>query len=293
MHSPDILDAMSDYNLLRVISMDTFIYAFVIFYFWHALGVTVGYHRLLAHRTFKCNKLAEYFWVLGGYLCFEGSPIWWATVHRNHHRNTDNELDSHAPKYGWRDSYFGWIFNRDTYPAHIDPATQAKDLINDPLYRILERSNWQKSHTLALIIGFAFRILLLALFGWKIALASMAAGVFVLQIPLFLNVVCHIPKLGYKNFDLPDDSVNVWWVAIFTNGEGWHNNHHAHPGSARSGLRPHEIDVSWLTIRLMKAVGLASHVNEAKPIGKTVQKKFLVLNSERAHNVEAEERLAS
>ncbi|MBS1955935.1 MAG: fatty acid desaturase [Cyanobacteria bacterium SZAS-4] len=273
--------------------MDTFIYAFVIFYFWHALGVTVGYHRLLAHRTFTCNKLAEYFWVLGGYLCFEGSPIWWATVHRNHHRNTDNKLDSHAPKYGWKDSYFGWIFNRKTYPAHIDPQSQAKDLINDPLYRFLERSDWSKSHVLALTIGLLFRILLLVFFGWKIALASLAAGVFVLQIPLFLNVVCHIPKLGYKNFDIADDSVNVWWVAIFTNGEGWHNNHHAHPGSARSGLRPHEIDVSWMTIRLMRAVGLASCVHEAKPIKRRETTKHLVLNSERVKNLETDERLAS
>lgn len=144
-----------------------------------------------------------------------------------------------------------------------------------------------------MIVGFAFRILLLALFGWKIALASLAAGVLVLQIPLFLNVVCHIPKLGYKNFDMADDSVNVWWVAIFTNGEGWHNNHHAHPGSARSGLRPHEIDVSWMTIRLMKALGLASCVNEAKPITRPQQKKFTVLNSDRADDIETLERLAS
>ncbi len=247
--------------------MTTFITAFFLFYLWHALGVTLGYHRLLSHRTFKSTKLAEYFWVLGGYLCFEGSPIWWATVHRAHHRYTDEERDPHAPRYSWLNAYYRWIYKRKNYPSYMDPATQAKDLINDPIYKLLERSDWHKSHVLALSIGILFRVLLLACFGWTIALASLAAGVLVLQIPLFLNVVCHIPKLGYKNFDLADDSVNVWWVAIFTNGEGWHNNHHAFPGSARSGLRPHEIDVTWMTIRLMKALGMASSVHEALPIG--------------------------
>ena len=80
--------------------------------------------------------------------------------------------------------------------------------------------------------------------------------------PLLLNVACHIPKLGYKNYDTGDDSVNVWWVALLTIGEGWHNNHHAFPGSARSGLRRFEIDLSWLMIRFMKLIGLISWMHE-------------------------------
>jgi stearoyl-CoA desaturase (delta-9 desaturase) len=100
-------------------------------------------------------------------------------------------------------------------------------------------------------------------FGWVTAAASLAAALTVQQVPLLLNVVCHKPKLGYKNFATGDDSVNVWWVALLTMGEGWHNNHHAFPGSSRSGLRRFEIDPSWLVLRLLKTVGLVSWMNQA------------------------------
>jgi len=125
--------------------------------------------------------------------------------------------------------------------------------------------NWTRAHVLTFAIGILFRVLLLVCFGWQVALASLLAAVFVWQVPLLLNVVCHIPKLGYKTFATADDSVNVWWVALLAMGEGWHNNHHAFPGSSRSGLLPHEIDFSWLTLRLMKMLGWVSWMNEANP----------------------------
>lgn len=239
-----------------------FLVAFVLFYLWHVMGVTIGYHRLLSHRSFRCWKIVEYFWVLGGYLAFEGSPIWWATIHRAHHRYTDRPADPHSPRYGWMQAYYGWIFH-SKYPDHISPESQAKDLVNDPVYRFLEQNgNWHAAHILAVSIGILFRIALLIFFGWPIALASLAAGVLVQQVPLLLNVVCHLPKLGYKNYQTGEDSVNVWWVALLTAGEGWHNNHHAFPGSARSGFRWFEIDPSWLMIRLMKLCGFVGWVHE-------------------------------
>lgn len=242
-----------------------FVLLFVMFYTWHMLGVTIGYHRLLSHRAFKCPKWVEYFWVAPGYLAFEGSPIWWATIHRAHHRYTDEALDPHAPRNGWVNAYFGWIFHED-YPKHINPDLQSRDLVKDPVYRFLEQGgSWHRSHVVAALIGTSFRVILLALFGWKIALASLAAGLVVLQVPLLLNVLCHIPKLGYKNFATKDDSVNVWWVALLTCGEGWHNNHHAFPGSARSGLTAREFDLSWQTLRAMKTFGMVSYLNEAVP----------------------------
>ena len=108
-------------------------------------------------------------------------------------------------------------------------------------------------------------MLLFLFFGRTIALASLAAGIIVQQVPVLLNLVCHLPKLGYKNYETGDDSVNVWWVALLTAGEGWHNNHHASPGSAKSGIRPYEFDPSWLMLRLMKAAGLVSWMNEKSP----------------------------
>ncbi len=235
---------------------------FVGFYAWHTAGVTVGYHRLLAHRSFKCPKPVEYFLVIGGYLAFESSPIWWATLHRAHHRYTETELDPHSPRFGNNHAYWWWIFG-DKYPPHLDPKVQAPDLVNDPLYRLLERNNnWHTSHLTNTAIGFGSRGLLWLFCGWEIALISVVTGLLVQQVPFMVNLFCHKPKLGYKNFETNDDSTNVPWLALVTLGDSWHNNHHAYPGCARAGLRWYEIDFSWLTIKTLQALKLASHVNE-------------------------------
>jgi fatty-acid desaturase len=239
-----------------------FLIAFLIFYFWHIMGVTIGYHRLLSHRSFRCAKFVEYFWVLGGYLAFEGSPVWWVSVHRAHHRYTDKPQDPHSPRFGWQKALYGWL-SQSAYPDHITPASQCRDLVKDPIYKFLEQDgNWRRAHILTMSTGLLFRLVLLLFCGWHIALASFLAGILVQQIPLLLNVVCHIPRLGYKNYQTAEDSVNVWWVALLSAGEGWHNNHHAHPGSARSGLRPFELDLSWIMIRLMKCCGLVGWLRE-------------------------------
>ncbi len=241
--------------------MLVFIALFLIFYVWHALGVTVGYHRLISHRTFSCPKIVEYFFVLAGYLAFEGSPIWWATVHRAHHRYADTALDPHSPAFGLQRAHMGWL-TKPGYPDHICPATQSKDLISDPVYRFLEQcGDWKKAHRLVFLISLGFRVAIWCCLGWVAALASLLAGFAVLQIPLMLNVVCHIKQFGYKTYATDDLSVNVWWVAILAMGEGWHNNHHASPGSAKTGMRWWEIDVSWFVIVLMKWLKLASRVN--------------------------------
>lgn len=241
--------------------MSQFITIFLLCYVWHALGVTIGYHRLLSHRSFSCPKFVEYFWVLAGYLAFEGSPIWWATIHRAHHRYTDTPLDPHSPRYGLKKAHVGWLTHKG-YDAHINPHTQSKDLVRDPVYRFLEQGGvWHRAHFLAFFFGLALRLAILVCCGWVAALASLLAGLAVLQIPLMLNVVCHIPKLGYKTYSTGDDSVNVWWVGVLAMGEGWHNNHHASPGSAKTGMRAWEIDLSWLTIALMKRLNMADRVN--------------------------------
>jgi sn-1 stearoyl-lipid 9-desaturase len=226
------------------------------------MGVTIGYHRLLSHRAFKCIKPVEYFFVLAGYLAFEGSPIWWAAIHRAHHRYVDTPLDPHSPRFGGAmHSYFGWLFELE-YPSHIDPAESCPDLVSDPVYQVLEQGgDLRKMNNLCFLSNIMFRVLLLVTVGWKIALASMIASVAVLQIPLMLNLICHLPKLGYKNFATEDDSVNVWWVGILAHGEGWHNNHHAYPGSARNGMKWYEFDLSYLTIRLLKAFKMVSWLN--------------------------------
>jgi sn-1 stearoyl-lipid 9-desaturase len=234
---------------------------FIVFYTLHGLGVTVGYHRLLSHRAFKCAKFVEYFFVMLGYLAFEGSPIWWTAIHRAHHKHVDTPLDPHSPRYGLWHSYFGWLFELE-YPDHIVPAEQCKDLLNDPIYRFFEQNgNLQRMNFCNFTINLLVRGVLWAIFGWQVALMSLLAGLAVIQIPLMLNVACHLPQLGYKNFVTKDDGVNVWWVGILAFGEGWHNNHHAYPGSARNGMRKFEIDMSYMVIKLMKRLGWVSWIN--------------------------------
>jgi fatty-acid desaturase len=228
---------------------------FIFSYYWHGLGVTVGYHRLLSHRAFKCNKLVEYFWIISGYLAFEGSPAWWATVHRVHHRNADQENDPHSPDRGSGHAYFSWMFKQNEELINIHKV--APDLMKDPVYQFMA---WGDD-ALMLTVNVAFRLIIWLFFGWQMALTSLLAGIFVLQIPLMLNLFCHITKLGYKNHNLNNHAVNVWWVALLAAGEGWHNNHHAHPSSAKSGERWFEFDLSWNIIQFMHALGLVSRYN--------------------------------
>jgi stearoyl-CoA desaturase (delta-9 desaturase) len=239
-----------------------FIAIFIPLYIYHAMGITIGYHRLLSHRSFSVTSRAvEYFWVLAGFTAFEGSPIWWSAIHRAHHRWVDTPLDPHSPRYGWFHSYFGWLTEKE-YPKHIDPAVQCKDLLNDPIYNFLEQGgNLPRSHALNFAINLALRAVIWAVFGPIPALASLAAGLAVLQIPLMLNFTCHLTFLGYKNYQSIDDAVNVWWVGLLAAGEGWHANHHAAPGSARSGTRMWEFDLSWYTICLMKMLHLVDRIN--------------------------------
>ena len=241
--------------------MVTFLLLFLVFFLWHGLGVTLGYHRLLAHRSFRCRAAFEYFLVIGAYLAFQGSPIWWAAIHRAHHRYSDTELDPHTPKKGIAYAALGWLFD-SSYLPKLNLAANSKDLVKNDFYRMLEPRGVIHPNLLNLVVNIAYRVLLLALFGWTVFWANVAASYFVFAIPQVVNVVCHLPKLGYRNFPATDDSVNVWWCAIISLGDSWHANHHAFPGSSRHGVRQHEFDISWQVLRLAKFCGLVTELNE-------------------------------
>jgi fatty-acid desaturase len=234
------------------------------FYLWHIIGVTVGLHRLLSHRSFSCPKFVEYFFIVPAYLAFHGSPVWWATIHRAHHKHVDTPLDPHAPNNGMKAAMDFWM--RGRYQDHIDPRTQSPDLLKDPVYRFLDQKShihWDQHYTLNLMFCILFRVMLWKCFGWEVALASTIAGIIALNVPIWLNVVCHLPKLGYRNLPTADDSVNVWWMGVICVGEGWHNNHHASPGSSKQGWRWFEFDLSWLIIRALSLVGLSWDLHRA------------------------------
>jgi fatty-acid desaturase len=249
----------------------TFLVCFLVFFLWHGFGVTIGYHRLLSHRSFRCRPFFEYFLVVGAYLAFQGSPIWWAAIHRAHHRYSDTDLDPHTPRKGVRYALLGWLFDTSYLPT-LNLAASCKDLIKDDFYRMLEPRRGIHPNALNLLICLAYRGLLLAFFGWTVFWANMAASFFVFAIPQLINVVCHLPKVGYQNFRTGDDSRNVWWLSAVSLGDGWHNNHHAYPGSTRHGVAKHEFDPSWQFIRFAQFCGLVTGVNEPEDMMQRVRR---------------------
>lgn len=249
-----------------------FLLAFIVSYTINILGIAIGYHRLLSHRSFKCPKIIEYFFVLAGYFAFQSSPLWWASMHRAHHRYSDTELDPHADVHGWRRSIYGWILD-ESYPEHVKPEILSKDLIKDPIYRFLDQGgNVQRAHLLNGFLNFSMRVPLILLFGFPIALGSLAAGLFIQQVTLIFNKISHMEKYGYRNFSTTDDSANIPWLAIFTLGECLHNNHHARPGSANNAVKSGEIDICFWVIQLFKSLKLIGWTNNG---GKLVQEETI------------------
>lgn len=240
----------------------------VAFYLWHTFGVTIGLHRLLSHRSFKCPKAVEYFFVSGAYLAYHGAPIWWATIHRTHHRFVDTPLDPHSPKQGILQAYF--FYRGFRYPEHMDPKKICPDLWKDPIYRWLERGDdWRLAYVKCVFFSLALRGVIFYLFGFEAMMASFLAGFLAWNMPLILNIMCHIPRLGYRNFAVADDSVNNHFFGIVALGDGWHNNHHAHPGSSQMGLKKHEFDASWFLLKCLQKVGLVYTINETMRADKT------------------------
>ena len=225
-----------------------------VFMWWVAgsLGIGIGYHRLLTHRGFKTPKWVEYFLTICGTLAFEGGPIAWVATHRIHHMYTEREGDPHSPRDGFWWSHMGWILNGHSLHRDIEiTARHAADLSRDAFHIWLSR--W---HFLPPAIA---AVLLYLLGGWEFVLWGVFIRiVFSWHATWFVNSASHY--WGGRRFNTRDDSRNNWWVALMTFGEGWHNNHHAHPSAARHGLTWYEIDVNWYGIWLLKKLGLAKNI---------------------------------
>ena len=229
-----------------------------VFLYWVAigLGISMGYHRLHTHRGFKTYRLFEYFLAVCGTLTLEGGPIFWVATHRKHHQHSDQELDPHTPRVNGFWAHLGWIIFGEAH--HNDTAQMSKyapDLAKDPFYRWLTTYHWVP----LTVLGFA----LLAVGGWGLVNWAIFLRVVVgLHSTWLVNSATHM--WGRRRFATKDDSRNTWWVAMLTFGEGWHNNHHAHPTSARHGLAWYEFDITWLELKVLKAVGLVWDVRVAR-----------------------------
>jgi len=223
--------------------------AVILYWIAGSLGIGMGYHRLLTHRGYRVPKVVEYFLVTCGALALEGGPIQWVATHRIHHAHTDKEGDPHTPRDGGWWAHIGWIV-RGTAQDHSQATLDryAPDLTKDRYYVWLSKFDYLPS--LVLLIG------LLAFGGWGLMLWGVFLRVTLgLHATWLVNSATHL--WGRRRFLTLEDSRNSWWVALLTFGEGWHNNHHAFPTSARHGLRWYEIDLNWWGIRLLQLLGVA------------------------------------
>jgi fatty-acid desaturase len=240
----------------------------VMYFFAINVGIGMAYHRLLTHRGYRVPKWLEYFVTACGTLALEGGPIFWVATHRVHHQNSDHDGDPHTPQDGTWWAHAGWIISgRALHSETALLGRYAPDLTRDKGHVWLSKYHWVPLTTtgiLQLILGAA-----LAPAGHHIlgAVSMMLWGTFLrvvigLHATWLVNSATHL--FGSRRFETKDDSRNSWWVALLTGGEGWHNNHHAHPVSARHGLTWYEFDINYYGIWLLSKIGLAQKVQVAK-----------------------------
>jgi fatty-acid desaturase len=217
-----------------------------------SLGVGMGFHRLLTHRGYTTPKAVEYFLTICGVLALEGGAINWVATHRIHHAHADAEGDPHSPRHGACWSHIGWILTGTAQQHETEVLRRyAPDLMRDRFHYLLNKVYWLP----LVLLGVA----LLALGGWAMLLWGVFLRVtFNMHATWLVNSATHM--WGTRRFATEDDSTNLWWVALLTFGEGWHNNHHAHPTAARHGLRWYEIDFNWYGIRFLQLLGLAKSI---------------------------------
>ena len=246
---------------------------FVIMYVLTGLGVTVGFHRYLTHRSFKAGKAVRAVLCVLGSSAIEGPVISWVADHRKHHAFSDKEGDPHSPHVGheggWKGAFrglahahMGWLFIHTQRGAK---RRYAPDLMNDPVVRYVDRTFlvWALGgFAVAFALGYAIGGTLTA--GLTGLLWGGGVRMLVLHhVTYSINSLCHF--FGRRRFKTDDESRNLHWLVPLSLGEAWHNNHHAFPTSASHGLGRWAFDPSWLTIRLLEATGLAWDVVRVDP----------------------------
>jgi len=229
------------------------------------VGIGMCYHRLLTHRGYQTPKWVEYLMSIFATMSLEGGPIFWVSTHRVHHQLSDQEGDPHTPREGKWWAHTGWIFFGEALHAQTDvlASRYSPDLGRDRFHVWLSKYHWLPitiSGLLLLAGGWYWG-------GWVNGIAMVLWGV-LLRVTLGLHATWLVNSAthlwGSRRFETRDDSRNSWWVALLTGGEGWHNNHHAHPVSARHGLKWYELDPNFWGIWLLSKIGLAKKIRVAK-----------------------------
>jgi stearoyl-CoA desaturase (delta-9 desaturase) len=231
--------------------------AFVLCNLTGGVGLSLGFHRLLTHQSLRVPRWLWCTIAVLGVLGMEGGPITWVATHRRHHANSDRAGDPHNGRRGLRWSHMEWLYRpNDDRPTPDEMARLTPDLSSDPFARFLERTNlyWQ--------IGLGLALLACGGVSWVIW-GMFVRVIVTIHVTGLVNSAAH--HFGYQTYRTGDNSRNNPWIALLTWGDGWHNNHHAFPASARHGLRWFELDTTWLTICVLAALGLARDVRLPSP----------------------------
>lgn len=237
-------------------------------YVFGTLGINLCYHRLLTHRGFSCPKWLEHGLSILGVCCLQDTPARWVAVHRLHHQHSDMQPDPHSPLVGFIWGHFGWLMAENTELSRTSMYERyARDVLRDRFYLGYERNLWWVWTVLLSWIaffagGFAAGWALTGdtMAGVQLGASCLVWGCFVRTVLVWhitwsVNSVTHL--WGYRNYETDEGSRNNLLIGLVSNGEGWHNNHHAQPRSAAHGHRWWELDVTHITIRAFQCVGLA------------------------------------
>jgi len=213
-------------------------------FFVRIFGITGGYHRYFAHKSFKTSRVFQFVLAWIGCMATQKGPLWWAGTHRRHHRYSDQPGDPHSPKEGWYHSHQGWIFD----PRWSGTPTEGiRDFAKYPELVWLNKYHFIPPLFLAVICyglaGFPGLV-------WGFAVST----TLVWHATYSINSLCHL--WGSRRYDTGDTSRNNFWLALLTFGEGWHNNHHFYMASARNGFYWWEVDITWYILRTLEALGL-------------------------------------
>jgi stearoyl-CoA desaturase (delta-9 desaturase) len=237
----------------------------ILLYALRMFAITGFYHRYFSHKAFKTSRPVQFIFAMIGASAVQRGPLWWAAHHRLHHANSDNEHDEHSPRrHGFIWSHMGWFLSRHNFATRLD---RISDFARYPELRFLDRFDILMPVLLALSL-FGLGELIAHLFpqsgtsGWQMLVWGFVISTVALyHITFTINSLAH--TFGKRRFNTNDDSRNNWLLAILTFGEGWHNNHHYYPGSARQGFAWWEIDLTYYLLRLMEILGL---VHDLRPV---------------------------
>lgn len=228
-----------------------------------AIGITLCYHRLLTHRSFRTPKWFEYLLTSLGCMACQGGPIQWVGTHRIHHRHSDDPNDPHSPRHGFTWAHVLWCLHKNQGGLPWTAACAARDLARDPGIRLLNRF-YIVPQIVSVVLCYLGGQWASAYLGWQTSGLSWVVWgvgvrtVFVYHATWFVNSASH--TWGYRNYNTSDNSTNLWWVALLAFGEGWHNNHHGEQRAAAHGRRWFELDMTYWTIRLLGVMGLARDI---------------------------------